>query len=139
MNKLIILAGLPGSGKTTFAESIVQSSRHWVRVNRDTLREMVGCGRPWDLMDEAIVSDYRDVCIISALMKGRSVIVDDTNLKTWTRTHIADLAEVLGIRWEIHWFDTPVEECIRRDALRGPRSIGRENILAMAKGMERED
>ena len=138
MNKLVILAGLPGSGKTTFAQTVTESSRNWVHVSKDDLRRMVGQGRAWDLMDEAIVNDFRDICIISALIKGRSVICDDTNLKRWVRTHLANLADVLGVPWEIQWFSTPIEECIRRDALRH-NPVGEARIMDMYLTMERED
>ena len=35
--KLLLLKGLPASGKTTFAKELVRKDGNWVRVNKDDL------------------------------------------------------------------------------------------------------
>ena len=113
---LEVLQGLPGSGKTTHAKKLVQQG-NWVRVNKDDLRAM---------MDESVHSKAnekrvirtRNTIVIDALANGKNVVVDDTNLAS---THVKDLsalAENFDANFHITFFDTPVEECIRRNAKR---------------------
>ena len=40
--KLLVLQGIPASGKSTYARELVKNSGAWVRVNRDDLRNMRG-------------------------------------------------------------------------------------------------
>lgn len=42
MSKLIILQGIPGSGKTTYARQFCKDHDNYVRVNRDDIRNMLG-------------------------------------------------------------------------------------------------
>lgn len=68
---MLVLVGIPGSGKSTFAQSLVQRSKapdspmRWVAVNQDT----IGKGK----------RGTREQCInaaSAALIAGASVIVD---------------------------------------------------------------
>ena len=43
--KLLLLKGLPASGKTTFAKELVRSDGNWIRVNKDDLRNMLHGGK----------------------------------------------------------------------------------------------
>ena len=40
MQKIIILKGIPASGKSTFAKEYIQTNPNFRRVNRDELRTM---------------------------------------------------------------------------------------------------
>lgn len=40
---LIIVTGLPGTGKTTFAEAFAQKG-HFIHLNSDLIREALGLG-----------------------------------------------------------------------------------------------
>lgn len=104
MNKLIILCGPPGSGKSTYARSIAKKDpRHVVIVSRDSLREMMGVY--WVPKRENLISDIEWLSIQTSLDSGYTVIVDATNLKT---ERFENLAEFLGIPCEIKYFDIPL-------------------------------
>lgn len=132
---LIITRGLPGSGKTTKARSLMATplfaQRPAVRVNRDDLRAMLHVG-PWTAEAEVITRAVRDAAIRVGLAAGCTVICDDTHMQDdevdWMRT-IAGFAgvdlEIIDLR------DVPVEECIRRDAAR-ITPVGRAVIERMA-------
>ena len=43
MNTLLILQGIPGSGKSTWARKFIKDkSKSWIIVNRDAIRDMLG-------------------------------------------------------------------------------------------------
>lgn len=132
MSTLTITRGLPGCGKSTWA----RTKRAW-RVNRDDLRTMVLSG-PWPHGDR-YVEDLLTVAqhaMIGALLRADvDAVCDDTNLSDRVVNALCGIAWAAGAQIAIHDMrDVPVEECIRRDALRpAPERVGRKQILIMAK------
>src|SRR5947209_7492946 len=72
---LLATRGLPASGKTTWARRLLDEAPCFVRVNSDDLR----AEQP--RAHEATIRRIRDRQIMSALAAGRSVVVDNTNLR----------------------------------------------------------
>jgi predicted kinase len=130
---LTITRGLPASGKTTWAKE----QKHLARVNRDDLRHMLHGGRLAD--DELRGRAERQVTVahhaaVEALLRaGAHVVCDDTNLRSRVVREFAELASKCGASFTVRDFtDVPVEECIRRDALRpGDGQVGEEAIRTM--------
>jgi predicted kinase len=135
MTKLIVLRGLPGSGKTTWAKDYLLSYPEAVRVNRDDLRAMFHGRRPWNRDDEHVTTMARDQLITSNLLLGRDVISDDPNLNQYHIDHFQTLAGACNTEIEVIPFTPTVEECIRRDRQRAI-SVGEEVIRNMAATME---
>jgi predicted kinase len=133
--EVIILRGLPASGKTTWAREHQSIHPSFARVNRDDLRAMMY--RVWSEANEAHVLKARDVIVVQLLIGGQNVIIDDTNLTAYSVERIRSLIEALpfqvGIR-EVR-FTTRIEECIRRDNLR-TASVGAERIKEIAEKAE---
>jgi len=127
---LIILRGLPGSGKTTWAKVYTAAHPDVVRVNQDELRAMLHVGRAWNMVDEAVTARVRDTLIVQALLLGRSVISDDTNLTERHVTHLQALVAPLGVTIECIDMLTPIEECVARDARR-EQPVGEQRIREM--------
>ena len=75
--KLLALRGLPASGKTTYAKELV--NKGWVRVNKDDMRAMLNNSK-FSKDNESYILSLRDEIIISSLVQGKNVVVDDTNL-----------------------------------------------------------
>ena len=129
--KILILKGLPGSGKTTFAREFCSQNKDWVRVNRDDLRNMRG--EYWAPKQENMITEWEQQCVLTALMIGKNVIIDATNLnqkyleatKKWLKEKFVDL-----LMFETKFFDCPLEECIKRD-LKRPNSVGEKVIMKM--------
>jgi len=126
-NKLIFLKGLPGSGKSTWALEQVKNEGY-KRVSKDDLRLMVDSGK-WSRDNETMIKDTEQTIAMNYLTEGYSVIVDDTNFiyeDFWKQT-----AERCKVDFEVKFFDTPVMECIERDAKRGDKSVGSKVIMGM--------
>ena len=113
--KLLALRGLPGSGKTTYAKELV--NKGWVRVNKDDLRAMLNNSK-FSKDNESYILALRDEIIISSLVQGKNVVVDDTNLDPKHLIAFESIAGEFLSDFEIRFFDVDVKECIRRNALR---------------------
>lgn len=130
MKKVIILKGLPGSGKSTWAREMVHVfPGEYKRVNKDDLRDMLDDSKTGK-GTERFVLHIRDFIILAALKDGKNVIVDDTNLNPIHEAHIreivGDAAEV-----EVKLFSASLKECIYRDSQRGKKSVGEKVIRGM--------
>src|SRR5690349_4678630 len=115
--KILILKGLPASGKSTYAKSVVEKNAGiWKRVNKDDLRAMLDGGY-WSKSNEKFVLKVRNAIILEALDNDRNVIVDDTNLDPKHEMDIRALVEkFIKLKWkevdiEVKMFDTPLLEC----------------------------
>lgn len=140
MQKVLMLKGLPASGKSTWSRAYCEKNTDWVRVNRDDLRRMRG--KYWIPKQENIISSMERACLYAALNHGKHVIVDATNLnpkrenavrqwiKDWERDYEARNGQSIRIAVETKVFNVPVLECIKRD-LKRPESVGKEVIMMM--------
>lgn len=126
--RVIILKGLPASGKTTWAKNFCKDDEDFVRVNRDDLRHM--CGTYWVPKREGLITDMERFAVESALKRGYNVIVDATNLNPKYSGWIGKIAEEYDAVTEEMFFNTPVEECIRRDEAR-ENPVGKAVIMRM--------
>jgi predicted kinase len=129
MKKVIILKGLPASGKTTYAKKLIdENPGMYKRVNKDDLRAMLDNGK-WSKSNENLVLKLRDDIILAALADGKSVIVDDTNLAEKHVLHIQELVKGKAVV-ETKFFEATVKECIERDLKRSV-SVGEKVIRGM--------
>lgn len=127
---LILLVGIPGSGKTTHAEKYIQTHRNTIHLASDKIREEL-----WG--NEAIQGDNNEVFslmqkrAIDALNNGLSVVYDSTAITRKARASIiAACPKFVKIECHIVW--APIETCIERDAAR-ERTVGKEVIDRMLK------
>lgn len=127
MSKLLMLKGLPASGKSTYAKKIASSG--YVRVNKDDMRAMLNDGK-WSKSNEKEVIKIRDYIISESLYNGKSVVVDDTNFAPVHRDRLQELAKKYGATFETKFFDTPLQECIKRDTIRA-NGVGKDVIMQM--------
>ena len=126
-----MLVGVPGSGKTSYAESIIDENT--VHLSSDAIRkEIYG--------DENCQEDHNRVFHIMhertlyALKNGYNVIYDATNISRKSRRSILDKLPTYVIKnCIIVW--VPVEHCIIRDSERD-RTVGKEVIMSVLKRFE---
>jgi len=127
MKRVIILKGLQGSGKSTWAkEQVNKHPGQFKIISTDSLRDMLDDGR-WSKQNEKFMIKCRDALILLALQEGYHVIVDAIHLHPKHLPHITELAKGLA-KVEIQDFtDVPLEVCIERD-LKRSRSVGEKVI-----------
>jgi predicted kinase len=138
MKKLLILKGLPASGKSTFAkEAIAENQGSWKRINKDDLRSMLDNSHH-SKGNERFVLETRDFLIMQALRNGKHVVCDDTNLDAKHEKRMRELAKQYEaesgkqVHVEVKFFDVPLEECIKRD-LKRTASVGEQVIRNIYK------
>ena len=121
---IIILVGLPGSGKSFFACSLERKSlSRFVRINQDSL-------------------GTRQKCITSArkaLSVGKSVVVDRCNFDTTQREHWIKIGKEFGVACECIFFNYNKSLCIQRcrDRSNHP-TIDRRNAASVINGMAKQ-
>jgi predicted kinase len=134
MIDLVMMQGLPGSGKTTWTRNYCATHDYVRRVNRDDLRLMLGVV---GTEDEGIVLKLSELCVVQTLMAGYSVVVDDTNLEPFHEARLRSIAQRTGAEFRIQCMYTNIEMCIERDARR-VLPVGEVRIREMAKKWDAE-
>lgn len=130
MKQVIILKGLPGSGKSTYARTLIEKHpNQYKRINNDDLRSMLDNSQ-WSRDNEKLILKVRDQLILMALESGKHVVVDNTNLASKHETHIRELVKGKAEVVIQDFTALPIEECIRRD-LQRPHSVGEKVIRDM--------
>ena len=118
MNALIMMCGIPGSGKSTYAKKLLELHPDWHYVSRDEVRyEYVDDKEHYfDHEDEV----YREFCnrIDMYLLTGETVIADATHLNMSSRNKLINNLSARGYEKIVVIMTTPFEECMKRNAAR---------------------
>lgn len=123
MTKLVILRGIPASGKTTFAKEWVnENPTTRARVNRDDIRFQL-FGKYWDV-DEKAVTIIQDA-MLKTLLKTHDVVLDNTNtnLKAQDVKSVLRIARDFGAEVEFKDFPIRAVDAYYNDRFR-ERSVG---------------
>lgn len=134
MKKIVVTIGISGSGKSTYAHNLWETSPNdYVIINRDKLRELLfgftECNiseRYWGLRTdinsrEKQVTKYQNLLISEALSENKVPIVDATHL---TYNYIKAF-EYWNVNVEFVWFNVPVDVAEERISRR-TRKVSRE-------------
>lgn len=126
MKSVIMMKGLPGSGKSKWAHENCDAET--VRVNKDDIRAMMG--GDFSKSKENITLNVRDALVRESLSRNKGVIVDDTNFNPIHEETLRNIAKEYDAEFIVNYIDTPVDECLKRDAARA-NPVGREVIMDM--------
>lgn len=127
---LILLVGIPGSGKTTYAEKYIEEHPNAIHLSSDLIRKELW-GNEATQGDNNEVFSLMQTRAIEALNNGQSVVYDATNITRKDRSYIIALCPKFA-KIECHIIWAPIETCIERDAAR-ERTVGKEIIDRMLK------
>jgi predicted kinase len=120
MQQVIILSGISGSGKSAYAKWLVEKDKSYVRVNRDSYREMLVGYKDFYKRDdvkvlEDLITKLQKQAIETILDSGKNLIVDNTHL-SWK--YIRDLIDFINskhsVLFTITVFETDVNVCKNR-------------------------
>jgi predicted kinase len=123
---VVVVAGLPGSGKSHFAGQFFRDQDR-LRVNRKEIRsalyEMMHFGSPWserefDAHDEFLVKHVERKIIEHLLQNRKKVLVDTVSVTAESRRHYVALAQQMHRSIGIVFLDTPTAHCRERNAKR---------------------
>ena len=133
MQKIIMLSGLPASGKSTWAKEYCKNNPNFIRLNKDDIREEYGNPEFSREFENKVLQTQRGRGL-KALADGFSIIIDDTNFAEKHRTYWEGVANNSKnqIEFEFKYFDVPVDTCIDRDKHR-EKSVGEGVIRDMYK------
>lgn len=116
----VILVGLPGAGKSTFARAAFPGH---VYISKDAF--------PHGARDKQA---RQDASLRAALAAGQSTIVDNTNVTVAERAAIIAIARAFGARTRGYFLDVPVREAIARNETReGRAKVPKVAIFTSAK------
>lgn len=113
--KLYVMQGIPGSGKSTLAQSmanlkdgVIFSTDNFWGEDYNYIPEKVGVAHRWNQanVERAMIA------------KTPVIIVDNTNVTKEAVEPYVNLAREYGYNLEFVRMDTPLEECLKRNAAR---------------------
>lgn len=135
--KLIIMVGAPGSGKSTFTAKVAEYENAII-ISRDEIRfSLLKENENYFSKEKEVFNTYSSR-ILWALNKGYNVIADATHLNRKARLKLLrTIPSAVYATLEAIWLNTPLSECLLRNANRTGRALVPEtNLISMYKNIE---
>ncbi len=123
--RLVVFAGLPASGKSTFSDGLVEAGA--TRISLDEIRkEIYG--------DANIIGDWKvtrkrfDELYNAALAAKENIVLDNTHFMRKQRERVIEMARAAGyVDIHVVVMDVTLEECLKRNAKR--ERVVKEEII----------
>jgi predicted kinase len=126
LRRVVVLVGLPGSGKSTYVKPMGSAV-----LSSDKIRELLADDETDQTIHEQVFQTLRYI-LRQRLAIGRPVTyVDATNLTPTERRPYLEIAREDGAYAEAVFFDAPIEVCLERNAGR-PRVVPPAALREMA-------
>ncbi|WP_413166723.1 AAA family ATPase [Capilliphycus salinus ALCB114379] len=130
MSKLILMIGLPGSGKSFFARQLSAKHPKYKLISTDSIRAQLfgneAIQGPWLRVWSQVLQQFQQ-----AVEEGTDAIYDATNTQRRQRKDVITIARKIGFHPIFAvWVNIPLEICLQRNQNR-PRQVPEEIILKM--------
>jgi predicted kinase len=138
--RLLLVCGLPGSGKTTHAKALAEQIPDAVRLCPDDWMSAAGIN-VWDTTAREQIESCQWQLACGYLLQGRTAIIE---WGTWSRSERDTLrlgARALGASVELHYLDLAVDvlfERVRARKLEYPE-ISHDDLHKWSDAFERPD
>lgn len=136
---LYILIGVPGSGKSTYAEELYQKSERGIAlVSSDCIRKSLYGNESCQDNPKKVFTLAHKI-IVDQLEHGFDVIFDATNIYANNRKDLilkVCFEVTKPVRFIAVYFDTPISECIKRQDLR-ERKVPTKVIEKMGRQIDK--
>jgi predicted kinase len=117
MQEILILIGIPASGKSTFSIKFLEENPNYIRINRDDIRKMIRNSDMLDFSNEQLVTLIEYDIARNVLNNNKSIIWDNTHLRlSYINNIFNEFKDKAKISFKI--FDVDVYEAITRDSNR---------------------
>lgn len=110
ISKFIMLVGLPGSGKTEYANTMMALDPNVVIISKDDIKVE-------NHIDGAIASEVADARIVNALKDGKTVIYDSRNMNPYARKKRLQLISAIDCKKTCIVLDTPLNVCEKYEVI----------------------
>lgn len=127
--EVIVLIGIPASGKSTWTANFLSKNPNYVSLSRDNFRKMLKNNYLVEPKTEKLITELFNSSLISSLNNGYSVIIDNTNLSIEVIKNIVELVKYKANIRFVH-LEISKEKAIARD-LERDKSVGKDVIERM--------
>src|ERR1700736_976193 len=129
--RIVVLIGLPGSGKTTYLERLGVTG-----LSSDAIRRLLADDETDQTMNDRVFETLRYL-LRQRLSLGRPVTyVDATNLTPDERRPYIGIGKSFGCEVEALYFDVPLEVCMARNTQRH-RVVPEDAMLKLAAKLQK--
>lgn len=136
MSMLYMLCGIPASGKSTWARKMLEKNRDWAYISRDEVRFTI-IKEEDDYFSKEKQVFQKFVSQISSLLDNPEipcVIADATHVNESSRSKLIHAINSCRktktpLKIVMVFFDTPLEECLRRNAERKGRARVPDKVM----------
>ncbi len=120
---IVLVCGLPGSGKSHFSREYFQDSER-DRVNRKEIHrmlyKMIHFGKKWsekefDVLDESLVKHVERRIIEHLLQRNQKVLIDNISVSPSSRKTYIDIALRMHKSIGVIFLNTPTIKCLERN------------------------
>lgn len=131
MKELVLMMGIPGSGKSTYLKAVVSSTMGEVAISRDKIRfSMINEKENYFSKENEVFDEYiKQIQLALDNPKINRVYADATQLTEKSRCKVLDKLNLNEVNIKVCWKNPPLELALERNKQRTPIEVVPENAI----------